>query len=261
VSERWEFYVRQEGEYRAYVSYDHGIAPELEAMPIQHLLMLRLAFRSPDEGGHPPDEELEAANEVEDALKILVEEHGGVLVGRLTVAGARRFYAYCDVELGTLRAFLAHQQRGSGYKIQYLREPDPERSAYWDDLYPTDDDWQVLLDLKVIAGLRDAGDPLTEPRKIDHVACFRSAESRATFVTWAAAAGYAIGATRDYPSSEAGFTVEFHHTGVPDLDGINPHSVGLRRKVHELGGDYDGWGSPVVREGRPSSGRSAATRE
>jgi hypothetical protein len=254
VSEHWELYVCQHDDYRAYVSYDHGIAGELEALPVDHLVKVRLAFHSPDERGLPNQEELQTASGVEDGFKLFVEARGGAYVGRVTVAGARHFYAYCDAALDDLQRFLTGQEADTGYALQYLRESDPGREAYWSELYPSEDDWQVVQDLKVISNLEAEGDPLTEPREIDHVACFGSADSRAAFMAWASSAGYVIGVTHEHPGSEAGFTVECHHTGVPNLEGINPHSVGLRRKAAEFGGDYDGWGTAVLRKGRTASG-------
>ena len=36
-----------------------------------------------------------------------------------------------------------------GHKIAFLHEQDLGRSHYWNELFPTDDDWQVIQDLRV----------------------------------------------------------------------------------------------------------------
>ena len=243
MSEHWEMYARQEGDHRAFVSYDHGIADELPTLGIQSLVKVRVAFHRAEPNGLLSRDEFPALSSIEDSVQQFMEAHGGVYVGRVTVAGARHLYAYCDVPPHDLRHFLVDLEAKSEYKLQYLQEPDPRQEGYFGELYPSPDDWQVVQDLKVIASLEKHGDALTEPRQIDHLAYFQSAADRDAFTTWARAAGYTIAVTRQ---TDDDYRAEFFHTGVPDLESINVHSIGIARKARELNGEYDGWGCPVV---------------
>jgi hypothetical protein len=51
----------------------------------------------------------------------------------------------------------------------------------------------------------------------------------------------------DALEGESRYRLEFVHIGIPDLDHINPHTIGILRKAKELGSDYDGWGTLVLK--------------
>jgi hypothetical protein len=235
-------YAQQQGEYRAFVSYDHGIADHLPTLAVQNLLKVRVPFHIALDNGLLSRDEFPVLSSIEDSFQEFVETNGGVYVGRVTVAGARHLFAYCDVSQRELRDFLLALEAKSEHALQYLQAPDPAREGYFQELYPSPDDWQVVQDLKVIASLEKHGDALTVPRQIDHLACFQSAADVATFTAWARTAGYTVVVAQ--PPGD--HRVEFFHVGLPDLDSINPHSIGIARKAREHNGEYDGWGCMVV---------------
>jgi hypothetical protein len=43
------------------------------------------------------------------------------------------------------------------------------------------------------------------------------------------------------------FRVRFSNEGTLRLPDITSHTIALRRKASELGGDYDGWETPVCK--------------
>src|SRR5689334_21375951 len=116
MSDHWEVYACQMGEHRAFVSYDHGIGESLATLLIQDLVKVRVGLRAADERGLPTREEFPALNAIEDTFRQFAEEHKGVLVGRVTVDGARHLYAYVDVPAEVLRRFLIDAGKRLGYE-------------------------------------------------------------------------------------------------------------------------------------------------
>jgi hypothetical protein len=57
--------------------------------------------------------------------------------------------------------------------------------AYRDDLYPTEDDWQVIKDLQVIENLESEGDDGSGSRKVDHWIYFDDRAYSVDFIIWA----------------------------------------------------------------------------
>jgi hypothetical protein len=122
---------------------------------------------------------------------------------------------------------------------------DDSHSGYWQGLFPTDDDWQVIQDLEVIEALQKEGDDGAASRCIDHWAFFPSQPAAEQFSRWAQERGYSSFTTE---IAEGGsFHVRFSHEGTVKLPDITSHTIALRRKAAELGGNYDGWETPVCK--------------
>jgi hypothetical protein len=132
-----------------------------------------------------------------------------------------------------------------GYELRFVVKPDANRDGYWQDLFPSNDDWQVILDLRVIESVGKHGDDGTASRRIDHWAYFPAREGAERFSQWVRERGYILDETDT--TDEGKFRVRFAHEGTLRLSDITSHSIALRRKASELGGDYDGWETPVCK--------------
>ena len=245
MSDQWIFFPCQMGEHRASIFYDHGIRDSIETIAPPHLLKVRVAFKQPRPDGMPANDEFESLTAIEDALQALVQQHESLYVGRVTVDGHRHFYIYTpdseqawDTRLRTLAA-------SHGYAVSSAFQPDDSRNGYWKELFPTEDDWQVIKDLGVIEALEKEGDDGTASRQIDHWAYFPSHDTAEQFGGWAQGRGYTL--DRSDVSDDGNFCVRFSHTGTVQLADITSHTIALRRRASEIGGDYDGWETPVCK--------------
>jgi hypothetical protein len=132
-----------------------------------------------------------------------------------------------------------------GYEILFLHEPDPDKRTYWDELFPTDADWRVILDMRIEQALRDAGDSLEQPRPITHFAYFKSIETRKRFID---VIGSRFEQVRPFDSESTRadrFGVELIQTGQPDYRSMNRFTVPLLREATKYDGSYDGWEAEV----------------
>lgn len=240
----WYTFPATMGEDQAWITYNHGYADVSEADSRQQALRVRLAIKQPTDYGMPTNEEFPHLSAVDEALDELLTAEGAVYVGRVTVGGLRYFYFYCDADEATISPLIAQVAESSGYPLQYLYEHDKDKQNYWEDLFPTDDDWQVIQDLKVLDALAEAGDIADTEREIRHWAYFPTRAGCDAFASWVNAGQYQLlYQGKDAEGDE--LLVNFSHIGSVNLWDITAHTVNANRKARELGGRYDGWETSV----------------
>lgn len=129
------------------------------------------------------------------------------------------------------------------YELQYILEDDNEKNNYWEELYPSLDDWQIIRDLKVLDTLSDNDDENEIEREVLHWALFNSEPGAKEFSSWVEEKNYTLKST-DYDDEEQ-YVVHFTHVGTMVFGDISTHSIHINRKVSELEGEYDGWETSV----------------
>jgi hypothetical protein len=195
----------------------------------------------------PTNEEFQCLSAFEDELRTLVQQHESIFVGRITVGGHRHFYVYTsDAEQLWSEDIDALGARHE-YGVAWGHKRDESRDGYWKELFPTDDDWQVIQDLRVIEELRKSGDDGNASRQIDHWAFFPSRALAEEYSDWLRERGYTLDGIE---GDDDRISVRFKHDGTAQLEDISSHTISLQRKARELGGNYDGWETPVCKEGR-----------
>src|SRR5262249_23308638 len=81
--------------------------------------------------------------------------------------------------------------------------------------------------------------------QIDHWAYFPSSTAAEQFSLWVQAQGYELDSVS--AADDGRLCVRFFHDGSCQLSDITSHTIALRRKASDLGGDYDGWETPVCK--------------
>lgn len=248
MSDHWETFPRTIGDHAAFITYDHGIRTELDALPFQNFARFEVTLKDPDDRGLPHGDEFSRLNDLEDQITRELTASRAVSVGRITTNGRRYILYYTTLDQATSEAVGREAASGHGYKMNLLHALDSERSHYWNELFPNDDDWQVIQDMRVEGSLRKEGDPLTMKREVEHWAYFHTATDRQRFVE---AVNEQFDAIELYetPDCERGiFTAKLAHTSLPDHQSMNKFTSLLNRAAKESGGDYDGWETSVCRQ-------------
>ncbi len=184
---------------------------------------------------------------VEDLLDEAVASSGGLEVGRLTVDGYRTVYFYVPFEKTKAEAIIDSVTAQANYSLQYILEQDEAKDRYWQELYPTADDWQVIRDMRVLEQLRDNGDATGVKREVSHWAYFPGQSQAQQFAAWANVNFYKVNSIQVIDDKQhKKVVVRFDHEGTMELADITHHTIAIARKVRELDGDYDGWETRVI---------------
>lgn len=239
----WYTFPASMGDDQAWISFNQGYAEVAEADTRNNHFRVRVRFKKPNELGLPTNEEFPALSALDEKLDDAVTTLGGVYVGRIAVSGSRFFYFYTDKPEQEFQPIIDKVEKASGYDLTYLYKEDPEKKYYWNELYPTDDDWQVIEDLKVLRTLVEEGDKKDKKRPVSHWAYFKSKEAADKFAIWAKEQNYT---SIDVDNEKKGeYSVNFTHVGTMHLTDITSHTITSNRKAKELGGEYDGWETSV----------------
>lgn len=242
MSNEWIFYPRQTGESPESVFYDHGIREQIDVIAPSNFLFVELVMKHPREDGLSSNEEAETLYAFEDELETIAASADSLWVGRVTTEGRRYFTLFTAEGPDEWKPRIAGLAERHGYQLNFAIRPDPEREAYWEGLFPSEDDWRVVCDIQVISQLSKHGDDGSAPRQVDHWAYFAAKAQAEQFAVWLSAQGYEVTDVR--PSSEE-YGIEFKHEGSVELAEISSHTLALMHQAEELGGRYDGWATSV----------------
>ncbi len=247
MSDHWETFPCQMGEHAAWISYDHGLRKELDTLPFANCARFAVTLAHPDDRGFPSGDEFGRLNVIEDQLVEEIPDTAGIQIGRVTTNGKRYFFFFTSLDKTVIARIAEKLASVHKHEISYVCEPDPERSCYWNDLFPTDNDWQVIQDIRVQESLRNEGDDLSTPRPIEHWVYFKTEADRDRFVS---AVGSKFEACELYetPDSERGiYTAKLKHDGLPDYRSMSSVTILLNNTARDCNGDYDGWETEICR--------------
>ncbi len=229
MTDRWHFFPCLMGDNQAFIYLNTGISDTIGSAP-SSLAKLRLAYQSPRDDGLPTTEEFEPVSAIEDRIKAFSKEGNDWYVGRVTVGGYRIFYVYTARTEEAWMQFAGKIGTESGYAIRLTYSDDPDHQGYHDDLYPTEDDWQVIKDLQVIEQLGSHGDDGSESRKVDHWIYFKDKPSSEDFVIWAENDRFTEASEFSSETEDGKYCVRLLHHGKLKIGDISSHTIALRRK-------------------------------
>ncbi|MFC1684773.1 DUF695 domain-containing protein [Pseudomonadota bacterium] len=188
----WYTFPASMGEDQAWVTYSHGYAEIAKGDIRNNHLRIRAQIKKPTEYGMPTNEEFPNLSALDDMLDDGISKIGGIYTGRITVSGSRYFYYYTDATEDNVKHIIEHASDSTGYELQYMWEHDPEKNKYWEELYPTADDWQVIQDLKVLDSLAEEDDLKDKEREVQHWAYFSTNHSSEIFKNWVSENSYTL---------------------------------------------------------------------
>ncbi|MGH8082478.1 MAG: DUF695 domain-containing protein [Lysobacter sp.] len=247
MSDHWDFYFCRINDHEASIFLDLGLAREAPLPGLRYAATIQLQMRRPREDGLSSQDEYPTLIEIENHLKAVLENSGTLYIGRCTYNGLREFHFRLEDAIDWPRRAAQALTTFQDYLHQTLSRDDPEWSVYFDFLHPSPEDNERISNRQVCDRMADQGDPLIEPRDIDHWIYFDAATSRDAFITQVAALGFAVRELleRDEHRDQCG--VRLYRSDIPSADRINDITLPLFRAALEHAGDYDGWECEVRR--------------
>jgi len=206
------------------------------ALPIRFDALLLLA--ATDDEGMPSGSELRMVQQLDDALTRRAGRLGGAYIGRVLSAGTARFTCYLP-ELPATQLSL-----GEDRPVQVTVEADPEWSYALQRLAPDASQRHIVDDLGVVNALVERGDALRKPRPVDHTGYFDAEAAARSAAAELDRHGFlvSVGAGGDRQ-----YVLEATRTDPVDPPEVHKLTWTVRDVIERHGGQYDGWGCPVVR--------------
>lgn len=247
--ENWNSYLAQYENGAGTVLLDMNlisVAP-IEKLPI--VLITGVKFNKCDEDGFPVEGEFDRLYSVSDKVVELVQNlASSKLAGSFIYQCERLDYIYVsdtsDLREGLTRLYESDLKEYQPYINIRL---DEEWLAYRSFLYPNEETQEYMANQSVLFQLQSNGDNLTKSRKVDHYAYFNNSSSRESFMSYVKEDGYMIDDVFTSENSSLRFGLHFSKNQNVQLDEISAVTMALKNKAKEVGGEYDGWETIVVR--------------
>ena len=216
---------------------------ERERPPADTRYTLAIRMREPDTHGIGTSDETGALNLVEEAAIAKAGELSITFVGRIRTRGIWEIVLYGPAgHVDALHA-VVHERVGDR-RIEIRSAADPTWTYYRELLLPDAERRQWMDDRRLVQVLREQGDVLVTPRRVDHWASFATAADRDAFVTAVTANGFAL-AEASHDKSERPFGAWVHRVDPIELDHIHDVVMTLVDAALAHDGVYDGWETSI----------------
>ncbi|HLJ09834.1 MAG TPA: DUF695 domain-containing protein [Planctomycetaceae bacterium] len=249
MAENWNFYLTNVDGHPASIFVDLGMADAAPDALRPWVLRVAVKMQSAREDGLSDSEEAETLDAIEDALFASVGRGlSARYVGRITTQGHRDHFYYGKSSNGFSVAVEKALTTFPQYKFALADQSDADWDVFFDLLYPGALDMQSIKNRQVIEQLTSNGDDLSQPREVDHWLYFPSEHSREQFTRQIENEGFRVETlANNEPDAEFGFGLHLARHDRVDLESIDALACDLLLRAESCGGEYDGWGCPVVR--------------
>ncbi len=248
MSNDWEFYFSNFNDKPASIFVRIGLRNIVPDVTRPWRLLIRVKLQAASDDGLPQESEFDTLGLIEESLSsTLGAILGAELVGRISYSGVRDFIFHGPQPERFEESLAEAMANFPGYLFHGKADQDDQWSVYLDVLYPTPEEWQTIRNRHIVDTLRDHGDPLNEPRLIEHWIYFCDGATRSQFIDRAKSLGFDLAETinRSDPDAEAPAGVVLKRVDSADWVSINDTTLTLFRLANEYRGHYDGWESPV----------------
>ena len=213
-------------------------------------LHLQILYKNANDSGFPTREEGEYVYSIEDAVEEIVEQHGDMLAGVVKCDERVRVFAYVKNELGyydEISEIMAENFPDYAYTVAVVDDPDWE--LYFQGLYPDRYEYQSIMNMRLIEGIKSDGDSMV-PRVLEHCLLFKTEENGETFLAKIMEDGFIKLSSEDRSNNEA-IDKEYPYLlviGREDaFENIDEIVWYLMDLAEEFDGEYSGWGCHIVK--------------
>ncbi len=222
------------------------IAP-VESKPF--LLTFTTKMNNPTEDGLSSENEADKLNQIEENLiESLVAKNDVIYTGRIKFSGKMQSYFYSE-EINGLESTISNIVADfPDYNFEHKFTEERDWKAYFEVLYPSPFEMQVIQNGRVIENLEKHGDKLERERLVEHWIYFKSEIDRENFLRAIKVKGFEI-VDKDITSfGDSPFSLQLSRVDKADYESVNEYVMYLWEKAQEFNGDYDGWETFIVKD-------------
>ncbi|MEL6827271.1 MAG: DUF695 domain-containing protein [Pseudomonadota bacterium] len=248
-SDVWGMYISDMGGHPAMTVFDDGISESIDDVELANSIKIKLYLDDVRNNGFPTSAEGERLMRLGPIIESAITESGGLFLGRVTTNSVRWNIGLVPNDVKPIENALLAGSEEHDFRYEVFVEPDPDKAAYWQDLYPTDDDRQVMVDMEVLRSLEDHGDDQNAERPVEHWVYFDRKKDAESFAKWADQTSYKeidVSRQKNGLLARSQWLVRLTHNGTMRLNDITHHTLKLSRRAREHNGLYDGWETQVM---------------
>jgi hypothetical protein len=246
VQDEWDFYPCKVDERPASIFLNFWFSKNGPVASADTLYWCHIEMLEPGDHGMGTGEDVQELNRIEDIVTGNAEQLGLFHVGRLRNDGRWQlvFYGKNNLE-SSLRETTANAICSSARRSVVGSKADAQWSYYFDFLLPDAERWQYIKDRRVVNALKQHGDELTGPRRVDHWVYFPDVADRDEFVQNIEGEGFHVEELSDNAEGEYPCLAHVFRNDSVELDEIHATVMLLIRTAEPLKGQYDGWEASV----------------
>jgi uncharacterized protein (TIGR01619 family) len=248
--EDWAVYLSTiDNEHVGSIMVDLGLKSIVPIATRPVRVRIDVTMRHPSESGLPLPEEFESLNEIDQGLSgPLSSKLGAVYAGHLYCRGIMSLYFYFGENVSFESTVAEAMKAFPNYRFTLTTDREENWVTYLELLYPLPIQMQSIHNQKVVDNLRKEGDGLETKRPVDHMIYFRTERDIDRFLAEIKGEGFAVVARE--PTEVEGFSwsVLLRRDDAVDPRSVDDYVLYLWQKAYDANGDYDGWGSTIVRE-------------
>ncbi len=233
----WDIFEGYSDGAPARIEIDMRIAEEVPMDARPWLLRVRLSVADAQDDAFTAaiTEKLRARYDAVLVARVFADEHAELLFH-----GARHE--------GLREAVTAVVERFTGRRARVKSDLDSGWLHVRDHIIPNKYQYQWIQDRRVVEAMAQGGDQLDVPRMIDHSIHFRTVEARERFAREVAALGFETDVATD-GDGLVRFGLIVRRADPTRLEHVHAVVCDLIERAEEVGGQYDGWGAPLVTRG------------
>lgn len=212
-------------------------------------LRVDIIMNSPGENGLPTQSEFASLNGIDEKLSVGMKRNiGAIYAGHLYCQGTMSLYYYLGNDDEFETEISESMSSFSNYKYSYKLDEERNWESYIEFLYPLPIQMQSIHNRKVIDYLRNNGDRLNKKRTVDHLIYFKTENDLSGFLNEIKGKGFQVVSKERTDLEEYTWSVLLRRDDPVDPESVDNYVLYLWQKAHDANGDYDGWGSTIVRE-------------
>ncbi len=250
VLQDWDFYFTNIDDKPASVGLNLSLHDTARLTDKTYCLWIIIPFQQSDSLGFPLEKENETLNKLEDELEnFLQTKSQTIYAGRTTGKGERYFYFYSK-SLDSIDVFIEDFFKNYlQYKYKLGQRYDENWTLYFEFLYPSPLDLQLIYNHRIVEALTENGDNADLPHHIDHWLNFEKKKDLNDFIKALTGKNFTIEKdTVDKVNNIYPYTLQVSEENKTDLETIDNSVLQLFELAKKHNGIYGGWETFVVTE-------------
>ena len=246
----WDFYFTNIDEKPASIGLNLALHDTTPLADKAQCFWIILPLQQSDSLGFPLEKENEILNKLENELEIFLQiKSQTIYAGRTTSSGERHFYFYTH-SIDSADIFIEDFFKNyPQYTYKLGQRYDEKWTVYFDFLYPSQLDLQLIYNHRIVEALTENGDNPAIPRHIDHWLNFEKKKDMNDFIK--SLEGKSFSAEKnsiDKTNKTHPFTLLISQESKTDLKTIDNSVIQLFELAEKFKGIYGGWETFVVKE-------------